>query len=169
MNGAPVAPYYGPVRSPGYLRFPHVTNETVVFVAADDVWLAPLTGGRAWRFTADEAQAATPRLSPDGTQVTVDSPAAVAGLQFLVDGVRQGWIPTADLGYEEVSAQQAFESGKFLFLNDWPDVYAAASQPGPGNRVVGKFGVAAYPSRWYFGATLVASACSCAQVAGGFW
>jgi len=84
-------------------------------------------------------------LNPDGTQVTVDSPAAVAGLQFLVDGLREGWIPSSDLGYEEVSAQQAFESGKFLFLNDWPDVYAAASQPGPGNHVVGKFGVVALP------------------------
>jgi multiple sugar transport system substrate-binding protein len=84
-------------------------------------------------------------LSPDGTQVTVDSPEAVTGLDFLVDGVRQGWIPTADLGYEEVSAQQAFESGKFLFLNDWPDVYAAASEPGDGNKVVGKFGVVALP------------------------
>src|ERR1700733_14738569 len=84
-------------------------------------------------------------LSPDGTQVTVDSPQAVAGLAFLVNGLRQGWIPAADLGYEEVSAQQAFESGRFLFLNDWPDVYAAASQPGPGNQVVGKFGVVALP------------------------
>jgi multiple sugar transport system substrate-binding protein len=86
-------------------------------------------------------------LSPDGTQVTVDSPQAVAGLTFLVNGVRQGWIPSADLGYEEVSAQQAFEAGKFLFLNDWPDVYAAASKPGPGNAVVGKFGVVALPGR----------------------
>ena len=64
-----MAPYYGPVTSPGYLRFPHITNEIVVFVAADDVWLAPLAGGRAWRFTTDEAQAATPRLTPDGTHV----------------------------------------------------------------------------------------------------
>ena len=55
--------------SPGYLRFPHITNDLVVFVAADDVWLAPLAGGRAWRFTTDEAQAATPRLAPDGTHV----------------------------------------------------------------------------------------------------
>ncbi|HUD39501.1 MAG TPA: ABC transporter substrate-binding protein [Streptosporangiaceae bacterium] len=84
-------------------------------------------------------------LSPDGTEVTVDSPQAVTGLAFLVNGLRQGWIPSADLGYEEVSAQQAFEAGKFLFLNDWPDVYAAASQPGPGNTVVGKFGVVALP------------------------
>ncbi len=64
-----VEPYYGPVKSPGYLRYPHIANDFVVFVAADDVWLAPLTGGRAWRFTTDEAQAATPRLTPDGTQV----------------------------------------------------------------------------------------------------
>src|SRR5580704_12776982 len=64
-----VAPYYGSVTSPGYLRFPHITNDIVVFVAADDVWLAPLAGGRAWRFTTDEAQASTPRLTPDGTNV----------------------------------------------------------------------------------------------------
>ena len=41
----------------------------MVFVAANDVWLAPVAGGRAWRFTADQAGAATPRLSPDGTHV----------------------------------------------------------------------------------------------------
>jgi tricorn protease len=57
------------VVSSGYLRFPHITNDLVVFVAADDVWLAPLSGGRAWRFTTDEAPAASPRLSPDGTHV----------------------------------------------------------------------------------------------------
>ena len=84
-------------------------------------------------------------LSRDGSQVTVDSPQAVRGLEFLVNGLRQGWIPAVDLGYEEVSAQQAFEAGNFLFLNDWPDAYAAATQPGPGNKVVGKFGVVALP------------------------
>jgi len=62
-------PYYGPMASPGYLRFPHIANDLVAFVAADDVWLAPVAGGRAWRFTADDAQAATPRLAPDGTQL----------------------------------------------------------------------------------------------------
>jgi tricorn protease len=62
-------PYDGPVASPGYLRFPHAINDLVVFVAADDVWLAPAAGGRAWRFTSDEAQAATPRLASDGTHV----------------------------------------------------------------------------------------------------
>jgi tricorn protease len=57
------------VTSRGYLRFPHISNDLVVFVAADDLWLAPLAGGRAWRFTTDEAGASTPRLSPDAAQV----------------------------------------------------------------------------------------------------
>ena len=55
--------------APGYLRFPHINGDLVTFVAADDVWLAPVGGGRAWRFTADEASALTPRFSADGTRL----------------------------------------------------------------------------------------------------
>ncbi|HEY2265414.1 MAG TPA: ABC transporter substrate-binding protein [Streptosporangiaceae bacterium] len=84
-------------------------------------------------------------LSPEGTKVTVNSARALAGLEFLVDGFRQGWIPKVTLGYEEQSAQDAFAAGKFLFLDNWPDVYAALSVPGPENKVYGKFGVAALP------------------------
>ena len=53
--------------APGYLRFPHICGDLVTFVAADDVWLAPVAGGRAWRFTADAGPSATPRFSADGT------------------------------------------------------------------------------------------------------
>ncbi|MFI7224315.1 PDZ domain-containing protein [Nonomuraea angiospora] len=41
----------------------------VTFVADDDVWLAPLSGGRAWRFTADRVPVSHPRFSPDGTRI----------------------------------------------------------------------------------------------------
>ncbi|MEW1842264.1 PDZ domain-containing protein [Nonomuraea angiospora] len=41
----------------------------VTFVADDDVWLAPLSGGRAWRFTADREPVSHPRFSPDGTRI----------------------------------------------------------------------------------------------------
>jgi tricorn protease len=54
------------VTSAGYLRFPHIQADLVTFVAADDIWLAPAAGGRAWRFTADQAAACWPRLSPGG-------------------------------------------------------------------------------------------------------
>ena len=84
-------------------------------------------------------------LSPEGTKVTVDSAQALQGLEFLVNGFQQGWIPRVTLTYEEESAQHAFEAGKFLFLDNWPDVYGALSVPGPGNQVYGKFGVAALP------------------------
>ncbi|MET8000089.1 S41 family peptidase [Nonomuraea glycinis] len=49
-----------------YLRYPHLYGDLVAFVADDDVWLAPVTGGRAWRFTADRTPVSNPRFSPDG-------------------------------------------------------------------------------------------------------
>ncbi len=39
----------------------------MTFVAEDDVWLAPLDGGRAWRVSADNMPVTLPRISPDGT------------------------------------------------------------------------------------------------------
>ena len=36
--------------------------------------------------------------------------------------IEQGWIPKVALTYEEESSQAAFEAGKFLFLDNWPDV-----------------------------------------------
>ncbi|HEY2041352.1 MAG TPA: PDZ domain-containing protein, partial [Jatrophihabitans sp.] len=53
----------------GYLRYPHIVADQIVFTAEDDVWLAPSQGGRAWRLTADGVVVARPRLSPDGSQV----------------------------------------------------------------------------------------------------
>ncbi|MFC7404022.1 S41 family peptidase [Georgenia alba] len=55
--------------NPAYLRYPHVQGDLVTFVAADDVWLAPVEGGRAWRLTHDGAPVRQPRLSPDGRHV----------------------------------------------------------------------------------------------------
>ena len=57
------------VATPGYLRFPHVHDDLLTFVAEDDVWLAPSGGGRAWRLTADGGQASHPRFSPDGATI----------------------------------------------------------------------------------------------------
>ncbi|OIV37678.1 peptidase S41, partial [Mangrovactinospora gilvigrisea] len=52
-----------------YLRFPHIRDSLLVFAAEDDVWLAPLDGGRAYRLTADHEPVDNPRLSPDATRV----------------------------------------------------------------------------------------------------
>jgi multiple sugar transport system substrate-binding protein len=84
-------------------------------------------------------------LSPDGTRVTVNSPQAAAGLEFLAGGLRDGWIPKSALTYDEESSWADFESGKLLFLNNWPFVYNDASQRVPENKVYGKVGVAPLP------------------------
>lgn len=55
--------------SHAYLRFPHPHGELVAFTAEDDVWVAPLDGGRAWRVSADNVPVNHPRISPDGTTV----------------------------------------------------------------------------------------------------
>ncbi|MBO0609189.1 S41 family peptidase [Myceligenerans salitolerans] len=52
-----------------YLRYPHLHEDLVTFVADDDVWLAPVAGGRAWRLTSDRVACATPRIAPGGSLV----------------------------------------------------------------------------------------------------
>jgi multiple sugar transport system substrate-binding protein len=84
-------------------------------------------------------------LAPDGSTLTVNSKQATSALDFLVNGVKDGWIPPQDLTYEETQAQDAFLAGQFVFLNLWPDVYTAAHTPGRGNKVYGKVGVTVLP------------------------
>src|SRR5258708_34515600 len=55
-----------------YLRYPNLRGDLLTFVADDDVWLAPSSGGRAWPISAGRAPAAAPQFS------THRSPAACA-------------------------------------------------------------------------------------------
>ena len=57
------------VTSSGYLRYPHIHGDLLVFVSENDVWLAPADGGRAWRLSADSAQVSYPRFSRDGARI----------------------------------------------------------------------------------------------------
>ncbi len=55
--------------SSGYLRYPHIHGDLLVFAAEDDIWLAPAGGGRAWRLSADHAQVSYPRFARDGARI----------------------------------------------------------------------------------------------------
>ncbi|MBO0816297.1 MAG: ABC transporter substrate-binding protein [Actinobacteria bacterium] len=84
-------------------------------------------------------------LSGDGKHVALNSSQAREGLQFLVSGIRAGWIPRASLSWDENKASAEFDAGKLLFMRNWPLAYGLAARRGPGNRVTGKVGVAALP------------------------
>jgi tricorn protease len=55
--------------SSSYLRFPHLHGDLITFVAEDDVWIAPLGGGRAWRVSSLQLPARNPRFTPDGKRL----------------------------------------------------------------------------------------------------
>ncbi len=107
-------PYDGPVAASRYLRYPNARGDLLAFVADDDVWLAPVAGGRGWRVSADQAPAAYPRLSPDGSLIAWTSwrdgqpEVYLAGTQDGGDASRvtywsnlmtraRGWSPDGEL------------------------------------------------------------------------
>ena len=47
-------------------RYPTLSGNSIVFVAHDNLWSVPRTGGTASRLTADEGRDVMPRFSPDG-------------------------------------------------------------------------------------------------------
>ena len=55
--------------SQGYVRFPAIHQDRIVFVSEDDLWLLSSEGGRAERLTAGVGEVRYPRFSPDGTQL----------------------------------------------------------------------------------------------------
>lgn len=60
----------------------------VTFVAEDDVWVAPLGGGRAWRVSSLQLPARNPRFTPDGSHLvwTVIQGAAPEVVSSAVNG-----------------------------------------------------------------------------------
>jgi multiple sugar transport system substrate-binding protein len=82
-------------------------------------------------------------VGSDGKTATVDSTQAATGMDFLVNGFKQGYIPKEALGFQETQSLNAFEGGQLMFMRNWP--YADAILKGQGSKVVGKFGIAPLP------------------------
>ncbi|WP_246148482.1 ABC transporter substrate-binding protein [Nonomuraea turkmeniaca] len=65
-------------------------------------------------------------LSRDGTEVTFDPAKGEIALDFLLQGLREGWIPKASLNYKEEESRLAFQEGELAFARNWPHAYGPA-------------------------------------------
>jgi multiple sugar transport system substrate-binding protein len=83
-------------------------------------------------------------VKPDGKTPDVDTPQAKTGLDFLVNGFKQGYIPKEAIGWKETESLNAFQGGKLLFMRQWP--YAVNILNTASNSVVkGKYAIAPLP------------------------
>jgi trehalose/maltose transport system substrate-binding protein len=83
-------------------------------------------------------------VKEDGKTPNVDTPEAKKGLDFLVNGFKQGYIPKDAIGFKETESLNAFQTGKLLFMRQWP--YGVSILNTAGNSVVkGKFDIAPLP------------------------
>ncbi|MFI0422206.1 ABC transporter substrate-binding protein [Spongiactinospora sp. 9N601] len=82
-------------------------------------------------------------LSPDGARVTMDVERAGQGIDFLRQGLREGWIPREALSYKEEESRVAFQEGRLLFARNWPHAYGSAAA----SEINGRFAVTGLPGR----------------------
>lgn len=83
-------------------------------------------------------------FNADG-EPTVDTQEARVALDFLVDGFATGMIPEEAITFQEEQGREAFQSGRLVFLRNWPYIYKALAAEDGSSSVQGKFGVSAIP------------------------
>ena len=81
----------------------------------------------------------------DDGKPNVNTPEAAQGLQFLVDGLKNGLIPDKARTYKEEEGRRDFQAGQLIFHRQWPYQYALANATDGSSKVAGKFAVAPLP------------------------
>lgn len=97
--------------SQGYVRFPTIYQDSIIFVAEDDLWQVSSEGGRAERLTASVGEVRHPHFSPDGKSLAFvgreEGPSEVYVMPTLGGPVQRltfqagncrivGWTPMGD-------------------------------------------------------------------------
>ncbi|MFN7974599.1 MAG: PDZ domain-containing protein [Acidobacteriota bacterium] len=101
----------------GYMRFPSIRGDQIVFVSEDDLWTVHREGGVARRLTANLAEVSRPALSPDGTLVAFGSREEHHSEVYCMPS---GGGPARRITYlGAISSVRGFtEDGKIVFVSD---------------------------------------------------
>lgn len=84
-------------------------------------------------------------LDKDG-KIAIDSSQAKEGLSNLVEAYKNGNIPKEAITFKEEPTRQAFESGKLMYMRNWPYAYSLVSGDAT-SQVKDKFGIAPIPGK----------------------
>jgi tricorn protease len=103
----------------GYLRYPDIHDDSVVFTAEDDLWLAPASGGTARRLTVHVGREYYPKFSRDGKFIAFTGQYDGNADVYVVSATggeprRLTWHPSADevLGWTPNGKEIVFRSGR---------------------------------------------------------
>src|SRR5579883_974024 len=114
----------------GYIRFPTIHGDAIVFTAEDDLWRVAANGGRAERLTAGVAAATHARFSPDGQRIAFIAASEGGDEVYVMDaeggpaerltfhgGMNQvvGWRPDGSQILYSTSARQPSARWRVLF------------------------------------------------------
>jgi tricorn protease len=121
---------------PGYLRYPDIHGDRVVFCAEGDLWSVPAAGGTARRLTSHAGIEYFPRFSPDGSMIAFTgeydgNPDAFVMPAGGGEPRRLTWHPYADevLGWTPDGKEVLFRSRRDTPHGDW-QIYAVSAAGG---------------------------------------
>jgi tricorn protease len=116
----------------GYLRFPSLHRDAIIFVSDDDLWRVPASGGVARRLTAGLSEPSSPCFSPDGSQVAFVGRDEQHPEVYLMsseggparrmtwtgpDVIVRGWTPNGEIAFVSTYGQPFFRNYRAFTLD----------------------------------------------------
>src|SRR3954471_1874832 len=122
----------------GYVRYPHIHQDRIVFVSEDDLWLVSSEGGRAERLTAGVDEISHPRFSPDGQLLAFIGREEGASEVYVMPAqggpaqrlTFQGDSSCIILGWSPDSTAILYASSAGQFTHDYKVIYTISPQGG---------------------------------------
>ena len=111
-------PDYAGEKEMGYVRYPHIRGDKVVFVSEGNIWVARVEGGPAARISASYSVEALPKLSPDGKKVAFLAQ-SVDGYEVFVVPVAGGAARRASYGSAAVKLEGWTDDGQILVVTSF--------------------------------------------------